>query len=138
MAETRYLYPHRKRMEVQSAVFAAGFGVHLWATSFHGEPLAWAGIENGNALWFGQFVTVAALVHAMGIKINGRWQWSPVLRLTGMICHALAFFYLAAIGIGQSAAFTYGFISFWLAFGAYSAGVDTLRAWKGQTQWKPI
>ena len=49
-----------------------------------------------------------------------------------MICHAVAFYYLAAPGQPNSASFTYGFISCWLAFRAYSAGVDTHRAWKAR------
>lgn len=135
MAETRYLYPHRKRMEICSAVFAAGFGVHLWAAAIHGEPLAWAGVHNGQALMFGQAVTIASFVHALGVNINGKWRWSPVLRLIGMSAHAVMFAWLATRGIGQSAAYTYGCISLSLAYGAKSAWVDAYLAWKGRPEW---
>lgn len=131
----RYLYPHRKRLEILSAVFAAGFGLHLWVTALHGEPLAWAGVHNGHALLFGQVVSIAGLIHALGVWINGRWRWSPVLRLAGMATHASLFAWLASRGVGQSAAYTYGWISLLLAYGAKSAGVDCYRAWKGSPAW---
>lgn len=135
MAETRYLYPRRKWLEIQSAVFAAGFGVHLWIAVRHGEPLAWAGVHNGHALLFGQLVSLAALIHALGVRVNGHWRWSPALRLFGMTCHAALFAWLATRGVGQSALYTYGWISGLLAFGAYSAGVDTYRAAMGVPKW---
>ena len=129
MAEVHYLYPQRKRLEVLSAVFAAGFGIHLWLAAQTGSPLAWAGLHNGHALAFGQAVSLAALVHALGVRINGRWRWSPALRLIGMSCHAVLFLWLACRGAGQSAGYTYGWISALLAYGAYSACIDTCRAW---------
>ena len=82
-------------------------------------------------------MTVAALVHAMGININGRWRWSPVLRLTGMICHAVAFFYLASLGSASLPLLTYRFILSAGLSGLIRLGL-TLTGWKDQTQWKPI
>lgn len=133
---TRYLYPHRKRMEILSAVFAAGFGLFIWGQSFHSEPLAWAGLHNGAALMFGQAMSLAALIHALGVRINGHWRWSPVLRLAGMIVHTALFAWLAWHGTGQTAAYTYGWGAGLLAYGAWSAGRDTWRAWSGE--WKLI
>ena len=135
MAETRYLYPQRKRLEILSAVFAAGFGVNLWLAAQHGAPLSWAGLHNGHALAFGQAVSLAALVHALGVRINGKWRWSPALRLAGMACHAALFMWLAVQGAGLSAGYTYGWISGLLVYGAYSAGVDTWRAIGGRREW---
>ena len=137
MAEVRYLYPHRKRLEILSAVFAAGFGVNFWLTAQDGAPLAWAGLDNAAALLFGQAVSWAAFVHGLGVNVNGQWRWSPALRLVGMSCHALLFAWLASRGAGGTAVYTYGWISLLMAYGAYSAGVDTYRAAKGRPEWMP-
>ena len=91
----RYLYPQRKRLEILSAVCAGGFGVHIWAASLYSEPLRWADLHNGQALIFGQIMSMAAFVHALGVRINGEWRWSPALRLVGMAFHTLMFAFLA-------------------------------------------
>lgn len=124
----RYLYPARKRLEILSAVFAGGFGVHIWAAGFHGEPLLWAGLHNGQALLFGQAISIAALIHALGVRINGQWRWSPMLRLVGMVVHTLMFAFLAIKGFCQTAGYTYGWITVLLGMGALSALKDTKRA----------
>lgn len=137
MAAPRYLYPIRKRLEIVSAVFAGGFGVHIWATSLASEPLAWAGIGDGAALIFGQVMGVAALVHALGVRINGAWRWSPALRLTGMVVHTVLFAFLAWRGLWQTAGYTYGWITIALFYGALSAMKDTKRALGWEPEWKP-
>ena len=124
----RYLYPARKRLEILSAVFAGGFGVHIWAAGFHGEPLLWAGLHNGQALIFGQIMSMAAFVHALGVRINGHWRWSPALRLLGMAFHTLMFAFLAVRGVGTTGAYTYTWITGLLLMGALSALKDTKRA----------
>lgn len=131
----RYLYPHRKRLEILSAIFATGFAVHLLSLAPGHAPLAWAGVENGHATQFAGAVAVAALVHALGVHINGRWRWSPALRLVGMAAHACLFAWLAARGVGQSASYTYGCVAGLMAYGAKSAALDTWRAWKGNPAW---
>ena len=124
----RYLYPARKRLEILSAVFAGGYGVHIWATGFHSEPLMWAGLHNGQALVFGQAMSLAAFVHALGVRINGAWQWSPALRLVGMAAHVAMFAFLAWKGLGTTGAYTYSWITGLLFMGALSALKDTKRA----------
>ena len=124
----RYLYPQRKRLEILSAMFAGGYGVHIWAAGFHGEPLIWAGLHNGQALAFGQAMSLAAFVHALGVRINGEWQWSPALRLIGMIVHVALFAFLAWEGHGTTGGYTYGWITGLLGMGALSALKDTKRA----------
>lgn len=130
-----YLYPARKRLEILSACFAGGFGVHIWATSLTGEPLAWAGMHNGEAVVLGQIVGLAALVHAAGVKINGRWKWSPSLRLAGMAVHSLIFGWLALVGVGQTAGYTYSWVTGMLIAGAFSAFKDTRRALGWEPGW---
>lgn len=124
----RYLYPQRKRLEILSAMFAGGYGVHIWAAGFHGEPLLWAGLHNGQALIFGQIMSMAAFVHALGVRINGHWRWSPSLRLAGMSAHTLMFAFLAVRGVGTTGAYTYTWIIGLLLMGALSALKDTKRA----------
>lgn len=132
----RYLYPARKRLEILSACFAGGFGVHIWAASTAGEPLLWAGMHNEAATDFGQAMSVAALIHALGVRINGSWRWSPALRLTGMVVHTVLFAVLAWQGVGQTAGYTYSWITIALFYGALSALKDTKRALGWEPEWK--
>lgn len=124
----RYLYPQRKRLEILSAVFAGGFGVHIWAASLYSEPLRWADLHNGQALIFGQVMSMAAFVHALGVRINGEWRWSPALRLVGMAFHTLMFAFLAIKGFWATGFYTYSWVTALLFMGALSALRDTKRA----------
>lgn len=131
----RYLYPQRKRFEILSAIFAGGFGIHIWAASFAGNPLAWAGFDVGGALMFGQAMSLAALVHALGVRINGHWRYSPALRLVGMAIHTCLFGWLAWHGQGQTAGYTYAWGCGLLLYGALSALKDTKRALGWDAEW---
>lgn len=124
----RYLYPQRKRNEIISAVFAGGFGVHIWAAGLYMEPLRWADLHNGQALIFGQAMSLAAFVHALGVRINGQWQWSPALRFVGMAMHTAMFAFLAVKGFGATGFYTYSWVTALLFMGAMSALKDTKRA----------
>ena len=124
----RYLYPQRKRNEIISAVFAGGFGVHIWAAGLYMEPLAWADLHNGQAMIFGQVMSLAAFVHALGVRINGQWQWSPMLRFVGMAMHTVMFAFLAVKGFGATGFYTYSWVTALLFMGAMSALKDTKRA----------
>lgn len=126
-----FLYPQRKRFEILSAVYAGGFGIYIWSASFSANPLEWSGLDHGEALVFGQLLTLAALIHSLGVRINGAWRWSPVLRLIGMAGHATLIGYLASHGAGTSAAYTYSWGFALLAYGASSAARDTLTAYRG-------
>ena len=127
-----FLYPQRKRFEILSAVYAGGFGIYIWSASFTANPLAWSGLDGWEALLFGQMLTLAALAHSLGVRINGAWRWSPVLRLIGMAMHAALFGFLASHGAGTSAAYTYSWGFILLAYGATSAARDTFTAYRGQ------
>ena len=127
----RFLYPQRKRLEMLSAIFAGGFGVYVWTLSYTTNPLWWAGLFDADARDFGQVITCAALIHAAGVRINGSWRWSPVLRLFGMVIHAAMFGWLAFQGISQTMAYIYSWGCGLLLTGAYSALKDTIRAVKG-------
>lgn len=38
----------------------------------------------------------ASLIYIAGIKINGRWRWSPVLRVVGSALNSLVLFFVVA------------------------------------------
>ena len=127
----RYLYPVRKQLEMMSALFSGGYGIHVWLLAFQTNPLRWADLSTGQSLLFGQAMSLAAFVHALGIRINGHWRYSPCLRIFGMMVHATAFLFLSWQGIGSTAGYVYGW-GFALALaGAWSAARDVWGAsWK--------
>lgn len=134
----RYLYPFRRRVEIMAALYAGGFGVWVWALSLTEEtrPIQWLGLSHDGQLMLAQALTIAALIHALGIRINGHWQWSPALRLIGMGIHACIFAWIASKGAWSSAAYTYSWISAAMVYGAFSSARDLgfSLGWDGR--WK--
>lgn len=130
----RLLYPQRKRVEMLVAIFAGGFGVYLLALQGNGgAPLRWAGLNHEESGWMALAIALGALVHALGVRINGRWRWSPVLRLLGMATHSWICGFLSWQGFGTSAGYPYACFAGLLIYGMFSAGVDMKRAglrWK--------
>ena len=124
----RYLYPQRKRAEVWFAIFSGGFGAHNATGSVSGTPLWWAGLGRVESTSFGLLMLGAALLWSIGININGRWRFSPVLRLIAMITSFSLFASLMWAGIGGTAGYVYGWITAALAYAVRSAFVDTKRA----------
>ena len=137
MTAPRYLYPYHKRLETLSALYAGGYGVNLLHLG-PSAPLAWAGAGAADTVRFALAICLAALVHGLGVWINGRWRWSPFLRLLGMTAHASLFAWLAWRGAGSTGGYTYGCVALFLAYGAKSAGIDAVRAWTGEGAWKAI
>lgn len=121
-----------------AAVFAIGFGMHVWMLTFSSQPLAWAGLDNDDALVLGQAMSLAGVIHALGIRINGNWRWSPALRFLGMCVHAGAFLYLSWSGAGQTAGYTYLWGAGLAWAGAWSAARDLKRAYTGEEAWMVI
>lgn len=134
----RYLYPFRRRVEILAALYAGGFGMYVWTSSLtgHAAPIAWLGVSPSGQLMLAQIVTICALIHALGIRINGHWQYSPALRLVGMGVHAFVFVWLAVAGGGTSASYTYSWISAAMIYGAFSSARDLgfSLGWDGR--WK--
>lgn len=122
----RYLYPFRRRVEILAAIYAGGFGMWVWALSLteSTRPIQWLGLSHEGQLLLAQALALAALTHALGIKINGYWQWSPLLRLIGMGVHACIFSWIALQGAWSSAAYTYTWISLSMFYGAFSSARD--------------
>lgn len=139
MTPHRYLYPFRRRVELCSALYAGGFGVWVWAWVLHGarDPIGWSGLGTAAQLTLAQALVYASFVHALGVKINGNWRWSPALRMAGMLVHVGIFAWLGfQAALGSSAGWTYLWISGAIGVGAYSAARDLGHA-VGWLEWKP-
>jgi hypothetical protein len=140
MTGPRYLYPFRRRIEMCSAIYAGGLGLWVWVWAIHGErnALDWTGLDQSAQLLLAQAMVLASFVHALGVRINGQWRWSPALRLAGMAAHVAILGWLAWIAAaGSSATWTYGWITGALAFGALGAARDLRSAWAGG-EWKVL
>lgn len=103
----------RKLVEMIMALYGMYFGFYIVVqTNLGTAPLLWAGFDFEQSLMYGYLVSIAGVVHGAGVRINGRWYYSPWLRLVGMSTHALALAILMIIGIaaGSSAGGTYSFL----------------------------
>lgn len=130
----RYLYPRRRQVELISALYALGFGLYVATAAIanHAPPIAWIRYSVQVQLWVAEAMCIASLIHALGIRINGHWRWSPVLRFVGMVVHVAIMATLAVKGFGSSAGYTYSWITAAMAYGAFSALRDSARAWQGE------
>ena len=134
----RFLYPFRKRVEMFGALYAGGFGMFIWlslAVNGH-SPINWIEVGGVRHIWIGEALALAAFVHALGIRINGQWRYSPALRLVGMTIHLGIFAGLALSGWGSSAFYTYAWISAALLTGVWSSARDLYRALGWDAEWK--
>jgi len=59
-----------------------------WVTHFQAE-------------WWSIPILLASIMHVMGVKINGCWRWSPLIRLIGCLVN-FALFMAFIIGSGHS------------------------------------
>jgi hypothetical protein len=136
MAAQRFLYPRQRQIEVLSALYAGGFGLYCETITTAGlpSPIAWVSdsvaVQHGIAI----ALLLAALVHAMGIRINGAWRGSPALRVAAMASHTVVFLVLSAAAPGSSAAYSYAWVMAFAAAGTINAARDCAiamgwRAW---------
>ena len=80
--------PPRKLAELFAAIYALGLGTWGLLAWSDGQALFWwSDYGRRFSLHVSLFLMVSALVHGAGVKINGRWRWSPALRLVGMTGH---------------------------------------------------
>ena len=123
-----YLYPRQRQIEVAAAIYAGGMGVYigLFSTVFGQSPVTWLGT---NSLWIAEILVTAAMIWALGIRINGAWWGSPFLRLIGMLMHSGVAIWAVIAGAGTSASYTYGWIVALLIVGARNAAKDSVTAW---------
>lgn len=138
MAETGMLtptiyigVPPRKMAEAVAAIYGLVMGCYgLAAYMDGGNAFAWVPGSSWNvpALFM-----AGSLVHGAGVKINGRWRWSPVLRLIGISLHTLIIgaLVLAAMPLWSSAAPNYAFVLFLFIVAMTAAARDAIRAIRG-------
>lgn len=136
MAPQRFLYPRQRQIEILSALYAGGFGLYCEALTTAGErsPIYW--VSDNPAVQHGIAVAllVAALTHALGIRINGAWRGSPALRAAAMAVHTLVFMVLSAAAPGSSAAYSYAWVMAFAAAGTINAARDCATA-MGWREW---
>jgi hypothetical protein len=138
MATQRFLYPRQRQIELFSALYAGGFGLYCEAVTTAGErsPIYWVSdslaVQHGIAI----ALLLAALVHALGIRINGAWRGSPALRVAAMASHTVVFLVLSAAAPGSSAAYSYAWVMAFAAAGTINAARDcaTAMGWEKWSQ----
>lgn len=109
-----------------AAIFALGLGIVLWSSpAAIITPII--GLWTKDAL--GLVIVFAAILHATGIRINGRWRWSPVLRAIGMGIHLLVMCFLTLV-LSSSALISYVSVclSLFMLYGFCNTLQDTWRA----------
>lgn len=124
----------RKTAEIIMALYVAGFGVFVESHAAGGtNALAWAGFSLNDAWVFGWACWFASCIHAVGLWVNGRARWSPMIRVVGLLFGCGLFICLAWAGsaLGNTAAYTY----LWIGGGFLAALKTALRdvnlAWRG-------
>ena len=130
---THYLGERQRTVEMLAALYAAWYGCFtgIQITWLRLEPLAWTGMSRQEQVVFAWVLLIAALFHGIGIEINGRWKWSPVLRAAALGLHLLAIaVILFKAGWASSASTNYSFIVGMLAFGFGNAVDDARKAWR--------
>lgn len=119
-----HMTPSRRAGEIIMSLYGFWWGAGILSDLSAGlAPLYWTPLPH-DGRGFALSLMVAAFVHAIGIRVNGRWSGSPVLRAVAMIWGAICFGELAWWGMGTSAARTYSFISALYAAGVASALID--------------
>lgn len=135
MPVLRHLSERQRAIEVAAALYAMGFGGFigsLISLGFPG-PLIWTGwtIEVQEDVAF--LMCLCGLIHALGVRVNGNWRWSPVMRFVGMTAHLCI---IIAIWLHtplfSTAQYTYAWLTFFLLVGAISAWRDTSLALRNQ------
>ena len=106
--------------------FVWGSGV-LIDLSTNTNPLLWAGLSVESAEDMAVLMVLSSFIHAVGIRINGRWFLSPFFRVFSMLVYSLVFTYLSSVGAGTTAIWTYGFITALFLLGAINAASDCAR-----------
>jgi hypothetical protein len=129
----RYLGERQRTVEMLAALYAAWYscitGIQInW---YGANPLGWSGMTEDEQSVFAWVLLIAALMHGIGIEINGRWKWSPMLRAAALALHLLAIsVLLLKAGLYTSASTNYSFIVGMLVFGLGNAVDDAAKAWR--------
>jgi hypothetical protein len=133
---TRFLYPRQRQIEILSALYAGGFGLYCEAITTAGarSPIYWVSESIAVQHALAVVLLFAALVHALGIRINGAWRGSPVLRTLAMAAHTAVFAGFFAAAPGSSATYSYAWVMAFAAAGTINAARDSATA-MGWRKW---
>ena len=136
----KYLYPRQRQIEVISAIYVGGLGVYVgMADAIGGKPpLGWLGLSHNGQLALAEVMVTIAVIWSLGIRINGNWAGSPFLRLGAMLANTAIALFAVWQGHASSASYTYGWVSGFLAVGAFNAAQDCYYAWRERVDWKLI
>lgn len=134
----RFLYPRQRQIEIMAALYAGGFGLYCEAVTTAGarSPIYWVSESGAIQHALAGVLIFAALIHALGIRINGSWRGSPALRTLAMAAHTAVFGAFFAAAPGSSATYSYAWVMVFMAAGTINAARDCATA-MGWRTWKP-
>lgn len=127
----RHLYPSGRFTELMMSGYTTLFGSWIIVSINKGHPaLDWSGLPISSQMTIGLWLTLAGIVHAIGVRVNGLWWGSPIIRSAGMLGAAVAAAHISSLPENpfSSATFTYGFIFFWYVIASMNAIRDTTTA----------
>jgi len=139
MSIPQFLYPRQRQIEVLAALYAGGLGVYIGMSEALRitPPVGWLGLSSVGRLGLAEVLVTAAIIHGIGIRVNGAWRCSPCLRLAAMVLLACISLFAVLRGAGSSASYTYGWITAFLVIGAHNAFRDAIKSLRGAA-WKRI
>lgn len=130
----RFLYPRQRQIEIMAALYAGGFGMYCEAVTTAGarSPIYWVSDSLAVQHALAVVLLFAALIHALGIRINGSWRGSPALRTLAMAAHTAVFGAFFAAAPGSSATYSYAWVMVFMAAGTINAARDcaTAMGWR--------
>jgi hypothetical protein len=135
----KYLTPARQKFETSGSLFFAGFGLWIWlltAAVPDNSPLSWLEISTADQLIIGQWFSVCAFIHGLGVAINGRWVGSPFLRFIGMFGHStgLTFMVLISPNPFSTDVYVYAIASVVMILGTFNALENCATTYKKATE----
>jgi hypothetical protein len=130
MRETRYIYPRSRQFELLASLFSLGMGLVIWIglVSKLSVPMQWSTMPVEQKEVVAWLLVGSGLVHAIGVRINGAWRWSPFLRLAGMAMNASVMTWLCLSGPGPVVSYVFCWITLLMVAGVLNAGRDARRA----------
>ena len=139
MATRAFLYPRQRQIEVLAALYAGGLGVYIGMSEALSvtPPIGWLGLSPLARVGLAEMLVTAAVMHGIGIRVNGAWRCSPCLRLAALAVMTAISAFAVIKGAGSSASYTYGWITAFLVIGASNAARDSLTSLRG-AKWRQI
>lgn len=127
--------PHRdRRIEWWFASQTLAFGLFLAQPAASMDSVAFIQLLlwMGEGLWGGTFTLTGAL-HVTALWINGRWRWTPYIRMATTIINLVAyFFFLVGFWLMDphtTAVATYGALCVAACICLYGAVKDSVHVW---------